>query len=73
MRSVRELITAPRSVCLEKPKLTTSDFGVRKGLLTKKVPTEKMGSPVVPQIHGKKVQNLAFFYVRGGGNRRDKR
>ena len=28
-----------------------SVFGVRKGLLIKKTPTEKMGDIVVPQIH----------------------
>lgn len=37
------------------------EFEVRKGLLTKKAPTEKMGTLAVPQIHFKKVQGSDFF------------
>ena len=35
------------SLSLERPKLRTSGFGVRKGLLIKKVPAEKMGDLMV--------------------------
>nr|KAF6474774.1 hypothetical protein HJG63_010931 [Rousettus aegyptiacus] len=53
--------------CFERPELKMSEFGVRKGLLIKKVPTEKMGDPLVPQIHLKKIQNSAFFYIKRDG------
>ena len=61
------------SLSLERPKLRTSGFGVRKGLLIKKVPTEKTGALVVPQIHLPNVHISGFFYVKGRGNGRDKR
>lgn len=37
--------------CFERPKLNTSDFGVRKGLLMEKVPTKRMRDLVMLQIH----------------------
>ena len=46
-----------QSLCaqsFERPKLETSEFLVRKGLLIKKAPTKKMEALVVPQIHLKK-------------------
>lgn len=65
-----------RNICFsiyfifENSKLKTSEFGVRKGSLTKKLPAEKMGAQVVPRIYLKKVQSSDFFYVWGSGNGR---
>lgn len=55
-----------------KNKLKTSVFGVRRGLLVEKAPTETMGDFLVPQIDLKKVWGSGFFYVKGKGNGRDK-
>ena len=46
--------------CFKRPKLKTSEFGVRKGFLIK-----KMGALVVPHFHLKKVQSSGFLYIKG--------
>lgn len=50
----------------EKPKLKTSKFGVREGLLVKKVPTEKREDLTVTQIHISLWTRLRDFEERGG-------
>ena len=47
------LVIEPKSVCLmlQKAKTQMSEFGVRKGLLMEKVPTERLGDLMMPQIH----------------------
>lgn len=49
------------------PKLKKSEFGLKKGLLIKKVPTKKLGDIVVLQSYLEKVQSLDFLYVKGRG------
>lgn len=52
-----------------------SDFGVRKCLLIKKAPTEKMETQiVVPKLHFEKVQGEFFMLREGdmGGARSDR-
>lgn len=60
--------SCPKSVCLTlqkaKTQNKTSEFGVKKGVLVEKVPTEKMGALVVSPIHLKKVQSSGFLYVK---------
>lgn len=65
------LILPVQSLCaqrFERPKLKISAFGVRKGLLIEKAPTEKMGGGrlVVPQIHLTEVQSSGFCMSREG-------
>lgn len=43
-----------------------TELGVMKGLLIEKMPTEKIGALVVPQIHLTKVQSAGFFFVKRG-------
>lgn len=62
-----------RILHFKRPKIKTSGFGVKKGLLIKKAPTEKMKEIMVPQNNLRKVQNLGFFYVKGKGHGRGKR
>ena len=47
--------------CFEKPKLKTSEFGLRKGLWIKKAATEKMGDLVMPQNHLARWTKLRVF------------
>lgn len=63
----------PCILCFKRPKIKTSGFGVKKGLLIKKAPTEKMKDLMVPQINLRKVQNLGLFYVKGKGQGRGNR
>lgn len=49
------------------------EFGIRKGLLIKKAPTEKMGDLVMPQTHLRKEQSSVFLYVKGRENGSNKR
>ena len=68
IKAVRVLpVQRPYATCFEKPKLKMSEFGVKKDLLIKKAPAEKIGTLVVSQIHLKKVQSSGFFYVKGRG------
>ena len=48
------LVTSPKSICFQRPKLKMSEFAVRKGLLIKKAATEKTRVLLVPQIHLRK-------------------
>lgn len=62
------LVRSPCTCCLGRPKLKPAEFGAKKGLLIKKVPTEKMGAPLIPQIHLKETHSSGFFYVKGRGS-----
>lgn len=55
----------PKFVCptLQKAKTQASEFGVRRGLLIEKVPTEKMGVLILKSIFGK-YKSSGFFYVK---------
>lgn len=44
-------VQCPNAQGFERPELTTSEFGARKGLLMEKAPSEKMGDLLAPQIH----------------------
>lgn len=57
-------------MCLTLCKATTQTigFGVRKGLLIKKVPIQKLGALVLPQINLKKVKSSGVFYIKRRGN-----
>ena len=58
------LVQSPCVQRFEKPKLKTSELGVRKGLFMEKSPTEKMGALVALEIHLKKLQNSGFLHVK---------
>lgn len=45
----------------------------RKGLSVEKVPAEKTGDLIVPQIYLKRTQNSGFLYVRGREDGQGKR
>lgn len=62
------LVQSPCAWHFKRPKLKTSEFRVREGLLMEKVPTEKMWTLVIPQIHLPNVQHSGFVYLKGRGN-----
>lgn len=65
------LVSPVQSSCAQyfkRPIFKTSEFGVKKGLLINRVPTEKMGAPLIPQIHLKEAQSSGFFYIKGRGS-----
>lgn len=51
--------------CFKRPKIKISEFGLRKGLLIKKMSTEKMGVLAVPQIHLKRVEFRLLLCQKG--------
>ena len=59
--------------CFERLKLKTSEFGMRKGLLMEKAPTEKMGDLILKFIFGKYRVEVSFMPREGemGGARGD--
>ena len=57
-------VQSPCACYLKRAKVKISGFGVRTVLLIEKVPIEKMGDLLVPQIHPKNAHSSGFFYVK---------
>lgn len=63
------LVQSLAAWCFKRPIFQTSEFGVRKGLLTEKMPAPDEGVAIrLPQIHLKRAQYSSLFYVKGREN-----
>lgn len=59
------LIQSPCARCLKRLKLTMSELGVRKGLLTEEVQTKKVGGRSLKSILRKSGVQASFISMKG--------